>query len=195
MMLAQLATVKTRLAITGAGDDTVLTNLIELCGDRFEKELGRLLERKVSAQHECQGDAVEVRLPRYPVESIDSDIEVSHFPGEALTPRSGIAYSWQKESGVIQLPYALTGSTGRIRFVYTGGYVMPGTTPGSGQTALPDGIEHACVEQVAFWFQRRNRLGLQSMPGAGNTFFTLVKDLDLLPEVRGMLRGYRSFCS
>ena len=37
----------------------------------------------------------------------------------------------------------------------TGGYVLPGTTPSAGQTALPDDLEQAAVEQVAYWFQKQ----------------------------------------
>jgi hypothetical protein len=39
------------------------------------------------------------------------------------------------------------------------GYVMPGTSPGAGQTALPSDLEQAAVEQVAYWFQNRDKLG------------------------------------
>ena len=35
------------------------------------------------------------------------------------------------------------------RVTYTGGYVLPGATPGAGQAALPADLEWAAVEQVA----------------------------------------------
>jgi len=38
---------------------------------------------------------------------------------------------------------------------YTAGYVLPGDTPAAGQTALPDDLEQAAVEQVAYWFQKQ----------------------------------------
>jgi len=41
-----------------------------------------------------------------------------------------------------------------------GGYVLPGTTPSAGQTALPDDLEQAAVEQVAYWFRNRDNTGL-----------------------------------
>ena len=37
------------------------------------------------------------------------------------------------------------------RLTYTGGYVLPGDTPGPGQTPLPDDLEQAAVEQCAAW--------------------------------------------
>jgi hypothetical protein len=39
---------------------------------------------------------------------------------------------------------------------------------------LPDDLEHACVEQVAYWYQNRFRLGLLSMPAEGRTFYNVA---------------------
>ncbi|HWX22592.1 MAG TPA: hypothetical protein VN578_22040 [Candidatus Binatia bacterium] len=41
-------------------------------------------------------------------------------------------------------------------------YVLPGTSSAPGQTALPDDLEQAAVEQVAYWFQNREHLGLKT---------------------------------
>jgi hypothetical protein len=37
----------------------------------------------------------------------------------------------------------------QARVTYTGGFVLPGTTPATGQTPLPSDLEQAAVEQVA----------------------------------------------
>jgi len=77
---------------------------------------------------------------------------------------------------------ALTSQPSIARITYTGGYVMPGTAPGPGQTPLPDDLEQAAVEQVAFWFQKRDKLGLRTTwPSSGE--YKQFADLDLLRSV------------
>jgi len=57
------------------------------------------------------------------------------------------------------------------------------------QTALPDDLEQAAVEQVAYWFRNRDKTGLlRSWPHDG-TFEVFVQS-DLLPEVRAVLKKY-----
>jgi hypothetical protein len=66
---------------------------------------------------------------------------------------------------------------------------MPDTTPGAGQTALPSDLEQAAVEQVAYWFQNRDKLGLlRHRPNQG-TYIQLA-NLDLLPSVSAVLNRY-----
>jgi hypothetical protein len=68
--------------------------------------------------------------------------------------------------------------------------VLPATTPPSpGQTPLPDDLEQAVVEQVAFWFQNRDKLGLLRIwPHEGT--YAQVTELPLLPSVTATLREY-----
>jgi hypothetical protein len=66
---------------------------------------------------------------------------------------------------------------------------MPGTTPTAGQTALPRDLEFAAVEQVAAWFQHRDKLGLiRHWPSGG--VFMVFSQLPLLPQVTASLRPY-----
>jgi hypothetical protein len=44
--------------------------------------------------------------------------------------------------------------------------MMPNTYQAS-QTPLPPGLEQAAVEQIAFWFQNRDHLGLKTFWPAG----------------------------
>ena len=66
---------------------------------------------------------------------------------------------------------------------------MPGTTPGTGQTALPDGLEQTAVEQVAYWFQNRDKLGLiRNRPNLGTC--QQFAQLDLLLNLKAILKRY-----
>ena len=65
------------------------------------------------------------------------------------------------------------------RVTYTGGYVLPGDTPDAGQTALPDDLEQAAVEQVAYWFRNRDSTGLLRVWPHGGVYEAFLQS-DLL---------------
>src|SRR5437762_6489151 len=147
MMLTQLATVKGRLGIADTIDDTLLTNLIKFAGGRFERDCHRLLERAVNAVEEFSGDVTEIRVARFPLESV-SQFHLKDNETDGWVLQSSVDYLVRRAC-VISLGGALGNQAQQAKVTYTGGYVLPGSTPGAGQTALPDELEQACVEQVA----------------------------------------------
>ena len=186
-MLTQLSTIKARLGITDTVDDTLLTNLIKFASGRFDRECNRSFARAAGATEEFGGAEAELRLARYPIESVASfHLKTSESDGWA--EQTNVAYLL-RNACVVSLPAALGSRDQQLRVTYTGGYVLPGTTPGSGQTALPDEVEQGCIEQVALWYQRRHHLGLASVPTAERTFYKLA-EIDLLPQVDAILRTY-----
>ena len=76
------------------------------------------------------------------------------------------------------------------RVTYTGGYVLPGTPPAPGQTPLPDDLEQAAVEQVAYWFQKKDKLGLKTYWPSGAIYLGFA-DQDLLSTVAAVLKRHR----
>ena len=190
MLVTQLSTIKTRLGITDTTDDTLLTNLIEFASARFERETNRSLDRAVATPEEFSADQTEILVARFPLESVASfHLKENETDGWVL--QSNIDYLI-RHACVISLSAPLGTKYEQARVTFTGGYVLPGTTPGAGQTALPDDLEHACVEQVAYWYQNRHRLGLLSMPAEGRTFFNIAQ-IDLLPQVASILKRYERF--
>jgi hypothetical protein len=187
MMLTQLTTIKNRLGITDTTDDTLLTNFIKSTSARFDAECHRSFERAVDAVEEFSGDVTEVRVARYPIESV-SEFHLKDNETDGWELQSGVDYVIRRAC-IISLAGAFGGQTQQAKVTYTGGYVLPGGTPGAGQTALPDDLEQACVEQVAYWHQNRQRLGLLSVPADGRTFFQLAK-IDLLPQVEAVLKKH-----
>ena len=190
MLLAQLTTVKTRLGITDTADDTLLTNLIEFASARFERETNRSLDHALNTTEEFPADQTEITVARFPIESI-SQFHLKENETDGWILQSDIKYLIRRAC-VISLAAPLGTKYEQARVTFTGGYVLPGTTPGAGQTALPDDLEHACVEQVAYWYQNRHRLGLLSMPAEGRTFFNIAQ-IDLLPQVASVLKRYERF--
>jgi hypothetical protein len=185
--LTQLSTVKNRLGITDTTDDTLLTNFIKLASGRFERECNRLFDRQANTTDEFRGDQIDLRPSRYPIESV-SAFHLKTNESDGWIQQTGIDYLIRRAC-VVSLLTPIASDLEVLRVTYTGGYVLPGTTPGSGQTALPDEIEQACVEQVAFWYQRRHQLGLTSVPAEGRTFYQ-IGQIELLPVVQSLLKKH-----
>ena len=189
-LYTQLSSVKSRLNITDTTDDTILTNMIKHCSTRFDHETRRNLDRAANTTEEFTADSTELRLGRTPIESVAS-FHLKTNEAEGWVLQSDVDYLIHRNS-IISLSWPLGSSHEILRVTYTGGYVLPGTTPGAGQTALPDDLEQSCIEQVAFWYQHRNRLGLVTVPAEGRTFFSLAP-LDLLAHVKSTLQKYERY--
>ncbi|HEY5915084.1 MAG TPA: hypothetical protein VJA21_31205 [Verrucomicrobiae bacterium] len=194
-MLTTLSTVKSRLGIleTDTQYDALLTTAIKATSARFDRETRRTLARQVDATDEFFPDDTEIIATRYPIESV-TKFELKTDETEGWAEQTGIKYLVCSAS-IISLPSPLAFSLQPLAFpatarvTYTGGYVLPGTTPGAGQTALPDDLEQAAVEQVAFWFQKRDHQGIRtSWPYNGE--YKQYASLDLLPPVAAVLRSY-----
>lgn len=184
-MLTQLTTLKSRLGLAAfeTADDALLTNFIRLVSARFELECQRKFARAADAEFIFPGDARDLRVDRFPVEA-----------ASAFYLRASAAENWREQSGadwlvspsraVIELAAPLGGPREQGRVVFTGGYVLPGGAPGAGQTALPAELEQAAIEQVAYLYENRNRIGLVSV-GGGSGAIEILRDLNLLPAGSG----------
>src|SRR2546423_8560369 len=148
-MLTQLSTVKDRLAIAPADTtyDALLTNALNALSVRFDNETNRTLARTVNATHEFNAEEAEIRVACYPLESI-SKFEVKPNEADGWLLQSNISYLIRRGC-VVSLASALGSWRQHGRVTYTGGYVLPGTTPGAGQGALPSDLEQAEGEQAA----------------------------------------------
>ena len=195
-MLSTLSSVKARLAIPDLNVefDDLLTTALAALSARFELETNRTLTRTANTTHEFDACETEIIPPCYPIESV-SKFETKSTETEGWVQQSRIDYLI-KRSTVISLvtPLSTTGQSGSdlstSRVTYTGGYVMPGDTPGAGQTPLPPDLEQAAVEQVAYWFQNRDKLGLlRYWPKDG--IYLQLSGADLLPSVSAVLLKYR----
>src|SRR5438552_2589130 len=143
-MLTQLSTVKTRLALTVADYDGILTNAIKAASDRFDKETNRTLARTSTGTHEFDATDTEILPPCYPIESV-TKFELKSNETDGWVEQTGVQYLIRRQC-VISLSSPLRTPNSALctaRLTYAAGYVLPGTTPGAGQTALPDDPEQA----------------------------------------------------
>jgi len=192
-MLTQLATVKARLEISVSTYDDLLTRAIDAISARFDRECNRTLARTVGATQEFPGTNAEVIARCYPIEAV-SKFELKTIEAEGWIEQAGVDYMLRNAciiSLILPLSFVPQAGAGQLaRVTYTGGYVMPGTTPSAGQTALPADLEWAAVEQVAGWFQQRDKLGLLRHWPSGGTFLAFPQE-PLLPQVAAIIRRYR----
>jgi hypothetical protein len=195
-MLTQLTTVKARLGLTVTDYDGLLTNAIEAISVRFDRECNRTFARSVNTTHEFDGGELELRPACFPIESV-TKFEVKASETEGWLEQNGVEFLIRRQC-VISLYSPLSSLLASLsslpsfclgRVTYTGGYVLPGTTPGAGQTALPNDLEQAAVEQVAYWYRNRDKLGLVRIWPHGGTYEGFAQ-LDLLLEVKAVLKNY-----
>lgn len=188
-MLTTLATVKARLGIQDSDvkDDALLTQFIALVSARFENDCNRTFTGAPNVTEEFEGDETEIRVARYPIDetaAITFDLQASAVTG--WEAQASVDYIVRKGC-VISLSAKLATWRTKARVTYTGGYALPDDT-GVGP-ALPDDLQYAAVEQVAYVFQNKDRLGISSMSGQGGSINQFSK-LDLLPSVAATLAKY-----
>jgi hypothetical protein len=199
-MLTSLATVKTRLALDPLDStyDALLLNTISAVSARFDQETHRTLARALNAQFEFPAEDTEILVPCFPIESV-TRFERKTAENEGWLEQAGIDYLIRKNC-IISLATAFADSppanwnaqAAVIRVTYTGGYLLPGSEAVPGAASLPADLAQAAVEQVAFWFQTRDQLGvIRQWPRSGD--YRQLADTDLLPSVRQTLRAYNRF--
>lgn len=194
-MLTTLSTLKPRLTIldTDTQYDALLTNAIKAVSERFDKETNRILARTENFTQEFDPRDREIIARCYPIESISKfEIKLNETDGWQEQPEMKYLVRNTCVISLISKPSTLNSQPSTARVSYTAGYVLPGATPTPGQTPLPADLENAAVEQVAFWFQNRDRLGLTRIWEYHGTY-RQFNDLDLLPSVRGTLSSYTRY--
>lgn len=177
-------------------DDALLTSMILHCGDRFDAVCNRRFARDAAATFEFEADRLSVVPLRYPVESVAS-FHLKSNETDGWVAQTDVEYLIRRAGEVpclVCFSSALGSASEVARITYAGGYVMPGGTAGAGQTALPDGLEQAAIEQLVSWWLNKDRNGLTSLSGQGGSVAALpmsvVSPLDLLPQVHNIMRKY-----
>src|SRR6185503_13137858 len=120
------------------------TNAITALSARFDKETNRTLARTVTATFEFSADDLEISVPIYPIESV-TKFETKTSESAGWIEQTSVEYLIRK-SCIISLSnnfrlQTLDFRPGLARITYTGGYVLPGSTPSAGQTGLPPDLE------------------------------------------------------
>ena len=194
-MLTTLSSLKSRLHLADADvqDDAFLSSLLALVSARFERECNRSFGYLQNATDDFPGDELELRVSRYPIdESVPITFQLLTSAAAGWQPVPDADYL-PRAGCIISLPSPIGSARDQLRVIYAGGYRLPDSggspAPAGSGVPLPDDLQFCAVEQVAYWYQNRDRLGLVSVSAQGGSF-RHVGALDLLPSVEATLRQY-----
>lgn len=196
-MLTQLTTVKSRLGLaeTDVKDDALLLCTIRAVGARFEAECHRRFGRVADALCEFRAGVARIAVDRYPIERV-TRFDLKTTEAEGWLEQTGVDYLISPRRAVIELASPLGEFHQLARVTFDGGYVLPGNPDPQPQPSdpqpvrLPADLEHAAVEQVAHWYQQRDRLGVSTSWPHGGTY-ERFEELDLLSSVKAVLKSYQ----
>jgi hypothetical protein len=194
-MLTDLATIKTRLALDPFETtyDMLLLRAITAFSARFDCETNRTLARMENATWEFPIADTQVLVPCYPIETV-SKFETKSTERDGWVEQLGVDHLILSKCVIaLRTPLTATGcGVGTARVTYTGGYLVPGSPDLPGATRLPAELEQGAVEQIAFWFQTREKVGVTRQWPKGGSYEEFA-DPDLLPSVRSILARYTRF--
>ena len=189
-MLTTLPNLKSRLELESfdTTPDLLLTSLLKHVSARFAAACNRTFDYGAGLTSEFRANQLNIIPNHLPIELV-SQFDLKSTESEGWLLQSSIDYLLSPTRSVIELAEPL-GTSGQLaRVTYNGGYILPGATPAGTQIALPDDLEQACIEQVAYWYQRRAQLGLVSVSSGGG-IVQQFQSADLLPQVRAVLQHY-----
>lgn len=190
--IVTLAEAKAELGIGDTTDDTSLQRLLDGLQARFEELTNRRFARAtVTEVHD--GGTRCLYVQRRPIETLTTlivDPAREFDAADALTV--GDDYWIDAANGRIYYQGGIWPvGVAIIQAVYTGGYVAAGTTPSSGQTAMPEALRRALFMQAQFEWRNRTTLGASSMSAQGIN--VQIAPAKLLPEVEDILGSFMRF--
>jgi hypothetical protein len=192
-MLTDLATIKARLALDpfDATYDALLLRAIVAISARLNCETNRSLARTENASYEFPARDTDILVPCYPIESV-SKFELKCSETQGWVEQPDVDFIVTRNCVIVLQSPLLATISARARVTYTGGYLVPGSPDLPGATRLPAELEQAAVEQTAYWFQTREKIGVKRQWPKGGSYEEFA-DPDLLPSVRAVLARYTRF--
>jgi hypothetical protein len=198
-MLATLAEFKARYGVSDTRDDAMITAIIEEVSAEIAAAAGRVwggtpcLERAELTQvFRLSGDGFRKRLwlaaaPITSITSVKQSLDQDWDDTDALTELD----DYYRADNIGAIDHALAWTPGYwVRVEYTGGFTPAGSEALDGETAIPNDLRGACLQQAGFVWQRRNKLGLTGESAQGGSVSAYARD-ELLPGVRDVVARYR----
>lgn len=190
-MLAKLTDIQSWPGLSGT-DDAFMTLLIEAASALFADVCDRTLEKTAVTADLHDGGARDIHVRAYPIVSVAAVKEAVDYAFDDATALTADDDYYVHVGGDRISRIGTTWLAGRdtVQVSYTGGYVDPADTPGENERAVPADLQHACGEQVRFWYLRCNDIGLTTV-SHGQDQITQITKAPLLPSVRAVLDRYR----
>lgn len=195
-MLTTISNVKARLKLPAAdvADDALLSQFIANVSGRFENDCNRSFGYILNQVDEFQADETELRVSHYPIDEAQpitfSLLEKASLGWQPVPMGTGGADFVLRAGCIISLIAMIAQWKSQIRVTYSGGYLLPDADPGQypSAPALPADLVGAATEQVVFFYQNKDRLGITTQSGQGGSFH--LQSADLLPTVAAVLKRY-----
>ncbi len=193
--ICTLADVKDRLGLTDTDYDQMINRIIvgiEAVFDGFTNRQLIVPAADVTEYYTACGP--QLQLNRWPIVSITSikqAVDYDFASADALTANAGYRLVNAGKNGIVYRMYtAWLIIPDCIQIIYRGGYTSAGQTPGTGETAMPNDLREAAIEQASFIFKRKDDIGLAGVSAEGGSIskFSAIK---LLPMVEQVLKKYR----
>jgi hypothetical protein len=192
--ICTLADVKDRLGITSTDYDLVISRIISGIGSLFDTVTGRsLIVNAADVTEYYKGLSPLLVVKRYPIVSITSITEALDYDfsnATALVANTDYRLTDDGAGGILHRIYTYWPDVpDAVQVVYRGGYCSAGQTPGSGETAMPNDLREAAIEQASFIFKRKDDIGLTSVAFDGGSIGK-SSPMKLLPMVEQTLKPY-----
>lgn len=165
-------------AFSGAGDALKLSGAEQYCS--------RMLASGTYTEYfSSDGSRTKIPVLAYPITSITNIwVDSERSFGDSTKLDSSDYVADQQGGPFIRLKYtSFAFGIDNIKVTYAGG--IAATT-----AAVPDDLRLACMMQVAFWFQRRDQLGLTGASVSGGSI-SVFSPMTYLPQVKDILNLYR----
>jgi hypothetical protein len=190
--LTTLAKVKTLLELTETDWDGLINELIGAVSERCASYCNRDFENKSRVEYH-DGGGRYLYLMGLPVVGSITSIYGSDTWEWASGDLIGADYYFLHAFGMVGYRYgAWPYGPKALKVTYTGGYFTfySGDKPPEGYNPPPDGLEMAARTQVAYDFNRRKDVGLESVSFPDGTI-QKVSSGEFLPSVKAVLNRYR----
>jgi len=190
-----LEDVKSRLGISSTDHDTVIARIIAGTGKIFDSYCQRtLLLTAADVTEFYTGAGLYLHLRRSPIISITSIKEAIDYDfdsADELVENDDYRIMNGGVNGILCRIYACWPSTpDATQVIYRGGFAAADAVLGEGETALPDDIREAAIEQACLFFKRKDDLGLSSVSFEGGSI-QKFNNMELFPFVRDTLDLYK----
>jgi hypothetical protein len=190
-MLCQITDIKTRLGV-GTEFDTILTAIVAGVTGLIEAYCKRKFIVPAAAVTEyLSGGCDMIQLAAYPIVAITTLKEVygdfDFTNATTLVANTDYRIVAGGEKGVIQRMYTdWPEGLDTVQAVYRGGYTAAGSSPGTGETAIPADLKEIAILAACILFKRRDDIGLASVSAMGGSV-SVFADLAMPPIIKMIL--------
>ena len=201
MSLCTTAQVKLRLGIAVADTeyDTTIAGIITGVSALLKGPAGAGREMELPAGSAKRTYLIDVPdrrttmlfLPVWPIALVDSVKETFFQDWAAVTKLTeatdfNVDYA---QGRLVRFGYWLPGSQ-TIQVIVRDGFAAAGATPGTGETAMPDDVVEAAIQQACYTYQRRQNLGVTGESAGQGGSRSYMDEMAILPQVAAIMQGY-----